>query len=494
MERGAGTATSNHDLGRRAARGALATLLGQGARIAVQLIGLVVLARMLEPEDFGLLAMVTAVIGIGEVLRDAGLSSASIQAESVSREQRSNLFWINTGIGALLSVVTLFAASGIAALYSDDRLTVVAQALSVTFILTGMSTQPRADLLRRLRFGAVATVDVSAQTLGLGLAIILAVHGAGIMALVAQQIAIAAIGTVLIFAFARYRPGMPSRGTEMGLLLRYGGNYTGTQLLGYISRNVDSLVIGQALGPITLGYYNRAFQLLSLPLNQLSGPATNVALPVLSRLQSDPKRYAAFLLRGQLLMLHVVAVIFTFSCAFAQPLIVTALGAQWAPSVPLFQILAVGGLFQAASFSTYWVFVSQGKMASNLRFAVVTRTAVVMAVVIGIQLGGVTGVAIAYSGSLVLLWPLGLWWLGYDSAVPRPKMIVLGLRTISAHALAAVASSALVLGLAGLDGGAALVAGLAAMSLFFAMLTVVCRPLRRDLATVILSRRLLKGM
>jgi O-antigen/teichoic acid export membrane protein len=170
-------------LGSRAARGAAVTLGAQGIKILVQLASVIVLARLLSPTDYGLVTMVVAIIGVGEIFRDFGLSSAAIQAPTLSRGQRDNLQWINTGIGLVLAG-TVFASAGlIAQLYGHEQLVPLAQVLSVTFLVNGFATQYRADLIRRMRFRALALADVAAPVVALGVAIVGALLGWGYWAL-----------------------------------------------------------------------------------------------------------------------------------------------------------------------------------------------------------------------------------------------------------------------------------------------------------------------
>ena len=329
-------------LGRMAAGGALVTMGGQLAKIAVQFGGVILLARLLTPRDYGLVTMVLAIVGVGEVLRDFGLSSAAIQARHLSRGQRDNLFWINTAIGLVLALVVFLMAGRIAAFYGEPLLRGLAQAIALTFLLNGLTTQYRAHLTRELRFKRLTAAEVGGQLAGL------AVAGYGYWALVVQQIVQAAMILAVMVAAARWLPGLPKRDAEVRSFLRFGGNVMASQLLAWFSNNVGQILIGNRLGAAPLGLYNRAFALVAMPLTQLNAPATSVALPVLSRLQGDPARYAAFLLRGQAALMHFLIAVFAFACAQAGPLIVLTLGARWTEAVPMFQALAVGAVFRAA--------------------------------------------------------------------------------------------------------------------------------------------------
>ena len=424
-------------LGRVAARGAAVTIVGQTAKVVIQLVGIVVLARLLSPREYGLLAMVVAFTGIGDLLRDFGLSSASIQARTVSPAQRSNLFWLNTAIGCALAVIAFLCAVPISWIYDQNDVVRIMQILAIVFLFEGLSTQFRADLNRKMRFARLAALDLTAQVLALTLAVVLAALGAGVWALVAQQVLQAMLVLLLLLAFAPIQISRPQRGVPMAGFLRFGGSVLMMQLLTYASRNVDSLVVGSRFGATELGGYNRAFQLLSLPLNQINAPASTVALPVLSRLQDDPPRFDRFLLRGQGVLMNLVLAIFAFAASQAHPLIILVLGDQWAPSVHLFQILAVAGAFQSAGYASYWVFLAKGRPDASLRYSLVGRPALILIVIAG-SLGGVTGVAVAYAAGTALLWPLGLWWIHATTGAPGLQLFIQGMRAVAAYATCAV--------------------------------------------------------
>lgn len=477
-------------LGRMAAGGALVTMGGQLAKIAVQFGGVILLARLLTPRDYGLVTMVLAIVGVGEVLRDFGLSSAAIQARHLSRGQRDNLFWINTAIGLVLALVVFLMAGRIAAFYGEPLLRGLAQAIALTFLLNGLTTQYRAHLTRELRFKRLTAAEVGGQLAGLAVAVVLALAGYGYWALVVQQIVQAAMILAVMVAAARWLPGLPKRDAEVRSFLRFGGNVMASQLLAWFSNNVGQILIGNRLGAAPLGLYNRAFALVAMPLTQLNAPATSVALPVLSRLQGDPARYAAFLLRGQAALMHFLIAVFAFACAQAGPLIVLTLGARWTEAVPMFQALAVGAVFQSAGYAAYWVFMSKGLTASQLRYAVISRTLVIACIASGAQWGAL-GVAMGYAVGSALSWPLALWWLGRISDAPVRGMAGNGVRAIAGYALCGVVSygtaahwaTALPMKLA---------LGAAAGAATFAAVCALWPGFRRDVAGILQTHTLLR--
>jgi PST family polysaccharide transporter len=478
-------------LGSIAARGAATTIVGQVARIAIQVGGLLILTRLLSLEDYGVFAMVTVVIGLGEVFRDFGLSTAAVQATTLSRPERANLFWLNTGIGLALALIGFAAAPLVAFLYGDDRLVVVMQILAATFLFNGISAQYRADLNRSLRFAALATIDVAAAAIGLGFAIVLSVLGYGYWALVAQQVVYALLSLVLVAIMAGWFPGWISRKTSVRSFVTYGSHLVVTQLVTYVGRNADTVVLGARLGAASLGVYNRAFQFILLPLNQINAPATKVAVPVLSRLKDDKERFGAFILHGQTVLLHLLVAAFAFAAAVAEPLILLLLGDKWAPLIPVFQILTVAGVARAASYPTYWVALSKGLTKVSMRLSLVSSPLLVVAAFVG-SFGGVIGVAIAVASVTLALWPFGLWLYGRHSDAPVMQLFLNGIQAIAGYGFCAIVAYLVMLPLGELIYIARLAVGLGGYVAGFAIVVLVWAPFRRSVKAVLKSRSLLR--
>lgn len=481
------TARAPRGLAAAAGRGAVVTFAGQIARILIQLGGIVLLARMLSPEDYGLTAMVLAIIGVANILRDFGLSSAAIQAKTVTPGQRANLFWINAAIGAVLTGIVAALAVPIAGFYDDPRLVGVTLALSVTFLLNGVATQFRADLNRTFRFGNLALIEIVSQALALGVALGMAAMGWGYWALVAQQVLFVAFEVLALPVVGGWWPGLPRRGEPMRQFLTFGGGVVASQVLTYMSRNVDSVVIGRSFGAVDLGFYNRAFQLMLLPLNQINAPSSRVALPTLSRLQEQPERYRQFLSFGQRVLLNIVSLILGFSLAQAPAVVLIALGPQWSETVPLFQILAIAGFFQAASFVSYWVFLSEGLTTWLFWYTLATRP-IMIAIIVAGALGGVHGVAWAYTLSVVVMWPLGMLWLSRKSTASMGHLFLNGLRTLAVYGVAAGASW---VSTQGIDPEAPFLQVLVGLVVFVAVLAaaLVVPAFRRDVQEIVAGRR-----
>lgn len=477
-------------LAHRAARGAGTMASAQILRIGLQLIGIVVLARLLVPSDYGLVAMATALVGVAEVLRDFGLAPAAIQAKALSSLERSNLVWANSALGLFLAALVACAAVPISSLYGDPRLFDIVLALSPIFFVNGVSSQLRADLSRGMRFRALARIEVAGQAIALVSGVAAAIIGMGYWAIVCQQLvqAIATLG-LLIFA-TKLQLRKYDRTVSLRPFFRYGSSLLGTQLLVYLTSNLDSVLIGARFGSAQLGLYNRAFQMLVLPLNQINSPATKVALPVLARLQDNDDQFLRFIIRGQLCLSWVVLPAFGYAAVNSELVVTLLLGDQWREASAIFAILAVGGMFQTLSYTTYWVFLAKGLTASNLRFALVTRSFMLAALCIG-SIFNVHAVAGAYSVSLLLIWLIGLLWISRASGFRSKTSLSLGLATLLLVMIASSASYVAGVYSSDLNSPLRLLITFAAFLACFSFLCLVIPPWRRQALDILSIVRIL---
>lgn len=423
-------------LGSTAARGALTMLTGQGMRILLQFAGVVVLARLLSPHDYGLLAIVVVIIGVGEIFRDFGLSSAAVRAPELTSEQGSNLFWINTGIGIVLGGTLFAVAAPLAAMYGQSEVRPIAQAMAIIFVVNGLATQFRAHLMRGLRFRWLAIVDVLAAALALGVAIGGALLGWEYWALVAQQITQALVILLGAALGARWRPGRPRRDVSVRPFVRFGANLVLSQVVNYGTNNVDTALVGYAYGAAPLGLYNRAYQLVVTPLSQIQSPVTSVAIPILSKIQEDQKRFSVYLVRGQLALGYPISLGLVTVALAAEPVVDLMLGEKWLAAVPLLQLFALAGVARNLAFVGYWVYVVRGLSGSLFRYSLVTGAIRVLCVVIGAQ-WGVVGVAAGLALAPWLAWPISLLWLSRVTTVPTRALYAGALRIIGVAGLSA---------------------------------------------------------
>ncbi|HXH86569.1 MAG TPA: oligosaccharide flippase family protein, partial [Nitrospira sp.] len=200
------------DIKQRTLRGGFAKVFVQAINFFLRIISLMVLARLLDPKDFGLVGMVMAVAGVFSLFKDAGLSMATVQRESITREQSSTLFWINMLVGAVLAFLLIVAAPILVSFYHERRLFWVAVVLAADFLFTGAAAQHSALLQRQMRFVALAVIEIFALVAGIAVGIGMALGGWGYWALVGMAVVQPAVSAVGYWLTSRWIPGLPRRG------------------------------------------------------------------------------------------------------------------------------------------------------------------------------------------------------------------------------------------------------------------------------------------
>jgi PST family polysaccharide transporter len=415
------------ELARQTARGAAWSIGSQGITVAITFLSTSILARLISPEAFGMIAMISAFFGLGEMIRDFGLTNAVIQATTVSRKEKVNLFWLNSAVGFLLMLCGLVIAEPLGSFYGNEDLANVARVLSITFLISGMTTQPRANLIRDMRTRAIAVIDVISILAALGLAVGLAINDMGIWALVGLQFGRIATTLVATLLADRFIPELPDRHTTIKPFVQFGLLTFAARLPVYLSTNVDSVLIGRILGAQELGFYSRSYQLARLPSQQLTAPLARVMLPTLSRLKDSPTGYNRALLRSQSVLSTISSIGYAIAVVFAAEIIRILLGPGWQQAVPIFQVLALCGMIETSHNLTYWVFVSKGIPYRHLQFSLISRPVLIFMIVLAVPFGTIV-VAWAYVIWMSLAWVFGVYWAGTSTPTPVRMLLSGGAR------------------------------------------------------------------
>lgn len=470
------------DLGRSAARGALATAASQGVRVVLQIVSLSVLARLLLPSDYGLVAMALAVIGIGHLVRDMGLYSAAVRAESLSEAQRDNLFWINTGLGVVLAALCCASGPLLAAAFGRDELVGIALWLAPTFVLSGMGTQYRANLIRDMRFAAVATCDVISQGVSVLVAVVIASMGGGYWALVAQHSVSGAAFLVMVVFLGRWLPGRYRRDAEIKPLLGLGASVMVSSLLTYVSYNLDAVVIGGRFGADAVGLYNRGSQLVRSTLKQVSSPVGAVALPIMGRLQNEPVRLINFAHKVQIAVGYPTAFAVSLIIALPSDVVRIALGDGWHEANPIVVWMAVAVLMAVVTDVASLLMIACGAAGALAKVSLSITSANVVGVLVGVTYG-IEGVAIGMAVAAVVCVPLSLIVLARATLLPVAGVAWGVVRLTGAMCVAALLAHLVCADLAVGSAGRLLVAALVSAGSFLALVVIV--PVRRDFQSLV---------
>lgn len=400
------------DLGARSARGGVVTITAHACKFVLSTVSAIVLARLLTPQDYGLIGMVAIIVGFLGMFQYLGLSTATIKWSELNHQQVSTLFWLNVGLSAAIMLLTIAAAPLAAWFYKEPRLVGITIGYAFAVLVTGFAIQHEAILIRQMRFGVTAAIEISAIAIGLAAAIVAAIYGAGYWALVINQLVLAVVTVIGAWIACRWRPSLPTRGAGVRSMVSYGGNITGYHIMSFFARNLDNLLLGKFWGAYQLGVYSRAYQMLLMPMSQINAPLMSVAVPALSRLADSPARYRSAFLKivEKIAMVTMPGVVFMI--ATSDWLVLFLLGPKWHDTGRIFMLLGIAAAVQPVTRAALWLFTTQGRARELFIWGIIGAGIAVTSIVGGLRWGAL-GVAAGYAASdLLLTTPLLFWFAG----------------------------------------------------------------------------------
>jgi O-antigen/teichoic acid export membrane protein len=398
MAEGVGVYFEDHkesrDLGRLALRGGIASVAMQYGNGVLQIAAAVVLARLLAPEDFGLVAIVTVLTSFAPLLIDFGLGDATALRSKITRSRVSSIFWLSSGIGLAIAVVVAACSPLIAWIFRDPRLEAIALYSAITFVLWGVSNQHLALLRRTMQFGRIAKIQILSTLAGVAIAIFIAICGYGYWALVFRPIASSLCVAIGAWLVCRWRPGFPVLDNEVKSMVRFGLHVVGFTVTNSVARAVDRIALGLFYRPDVVGYYQNATTLYDYSISFTLTQLHTVGSAALSKLQSNPaalrQKYEAALSALAFFVMPAAAIL----SVTAQDLTVMLLGEKWRAAGLLLSIIALRGIFQVIEGSQGWLHLSIGRADRWRNWGIVAAVVQVVAVLGGLPFGA-TGVAVA---------------------------------------------------------------------------------------------------
>jgi O-antigen/teichoic acid export membrane protein len=406
MAEGVGTYFEDHreskDLGRLALRVGVVSVVIQYGNGALQVVASIILARLLAPEDFGLVAIVTVLMGFAPLLIDFGLGDATAQRSKITQSQVSSLFWISSGIGLAVAVVVVACSPLIAWLYREPRLEPIALCIAITFVLSGMSNQHLALLRRKMQFGTIGKIQFLGTLAGLVVAVVVAVGGYGYWALVLRPVTNAFCVALGAWLACRWRPGFPVFDEEAKSMVRFGLHVVGFSVTYTLAKSMDRVALGLVDRPDQVGYYQNAMNLYDNSIFTALIQMHTVGSAALSKLQANPaalrEKYEAALSALAFFVMPFSAIL----SVTAEDLTVILLGEKWRTAGLLLQILALRGIFQVIEGSQGWLHLSIGRADRWRKWGIVSALVLVAAVLGGLPFGP-RGVAMAVVLASVVL-------------------------------------------------------------------------------------------
>lgn len=389
------TSFLSKDLGKHAGKALASVAVSNILTNIMGLGGTIILARLLGPEDFGLMAMLATAIALLTVFENFGLYFATIQKKTLSNEELNFLFWANLVVASLMAAVMFFSAGFIANFFHEPQLKELSQVLALAFICRGAANQHAALLNRKLQHGKSSMATVVAVFLATGGSIVMAMTGFGVWSLIWRQVIEAFVRTVMLWLYTGWIPRFVSWQKDFMHSLGFGASMTVSNLMYYLSRNADDILIGKYIGAEQLGYYKLSYQILLLPLRRINEPVGQVMIPLLSQLQDQPERYRKNYMRAVHLLAMLQWPLGVLFLIHGVTIIEIVFGAEWLPAVVPLQWLAASLFIQALSNTTGWLFISQGRSKEILYWAIFTSVTTIISFLIGLPYG-IGGVAMWY--------------------------------------------------------------------------------------------------
>ncbi len=384
-------------LAKRTIAGGAIAVGAQFVRFALQLASSAVLARLLEPSQFGLVAMAGTVTAFIVVLTELNVATAAVQQEKLDQNTASALMWIAIGTGILAFLISAAAAPASLWFFEDPRLPLVVLGLGLNAPIYAFGALHAALLTRNMRWLDLQIASLSALATGVIAAIIAAkVFAAGYWALVIQLWITALTTTAAVWILCPWRPSIVKDWSAAKSSLKFGFHLTGAMILNYFHLQLDNILIGARWGSVELGFYSRAYNLLMMPLNFLSGPLGSAMIPALSRLHREPTKWREAYLDALGVITFVGAGIAGMLYGGASPIIDIVLGPQWQAVKLIFSCLVLGMLATVPMSATGWIYISTGRTDRMFYWSMIGVPIYVTSFLIGLPYGAV-GVALCYS-------------------------------------------------------------------------------------------------
>ncbi|PWV93812.1 PST family polysaccharide transporter/teichuronic acid exporter [Paenibacillus cellulosilyticus] len=364
----------------------------------VQFAQLAILSRLLNPSDYGIMGMITVVVGFAQIYSDVGISNAIIYRQDISRQQLSSLYYLNVLSGVLVLLVVLAVSPLIAWFYNEPKLLTPLWWVSLIFIIIPIGQQYQVLCQKELKFNQLAIFDILSYSLGLVVAITSAWMQAGVMSLVLGQLTVSSVKTLclVLVGMRSWKPGFHFKFNEVKEFIKFGAYQMGEKTIHFFSTNIDYIIIGKMFGTQVLGYYTFAYQLAIIPVMKINPVVTQVALPIFARIQHEKKK----LREGYLTVLQYLSMInfpIYAGLIIASPLFIPIMfGDKWNGSILFIQVLSLMGLIRSTIQPNNSLLLAIGRADLSFKWTVISMFVLLPSIGIGVTVGQAEGIAWGY--------------------------------------------------------------------------------------------------
>jgi PST family polysaccharide transporter len=394
------------DLKRRSLLSGLISFAAQPIKLGLGIGSTAILARILTPADFGLVAMVAPLLALADSLSNFGLETAAVQREELDNEQLNQSFWLSLKVNAVIVGLMLIMAPILAKFYNQKELIGITLLMILGFVAICLTFVHKSLLKRQMRFGILTIIEVISLIIAAAIAIFAAYQGWSYWALVLQLVVMQLIQSIGYLIICPWLPEKPIKNqktdSSLQAMFSYGAHLTGFRFLMRIGMQLDRILVGYLSGATALGLYQAAYKWSYFSFQQVYFPLFDVAVSSFSRTLHDTNLYRSYCRKGLMLLFALCMPALTFSFVEAYNLLKGLLGNQWLEAVPLFRVLSVAVFVGSMYRVTKWLYVSSGQTQQQFRWGLIHTPIVILAVVIGSQWGAF-GVALGYTTATCLL-------------------------------------------------------------------------------------------
>ena len=354
---------------------------------AVQFVILIILARLLLPEEFGLIAMLTIFIAIAQSFINSGFGQALIQKQNATHIDECSIFYFNIFVGFLAAGLLCLAAPWIAGFYNQPLLVPLTCALSLNLIINAFGLVQTTLLTKHIDFKTQLKVGVIATVISGTIGVTMALNGFGVWSLVAHSLGSNFFRTILLWFFNTWRPSLIFSYASLRSMFAFGSRLLASGLLDTVFQNIYLVVIGKLFSPIALGFYSRAKELQQVPVNNISAIISRVTFPVFSSMQNDKPRLKRGVRKALTMLVMINFPIMIGLAIVAKPLVLVLLTEKWLPCVPYLQLLCAGGMLYTLHVINLNVLIAQGRSDIFFRLEILKKIVTVITIVVTYRWG-----------------------------------------------------------------------------------------------------------
>ena len=363
------------------------TSLQQFSNQGVSFIVSLILARLLMPEEFGLIALISVFISIGKSLMDVGLNQSLIRSSNVNKEDFDTVFIFNL-VGSITIYILIFlVAPLISDFYHQPLLTKIVRVYSLVIVINAFDVIQTTQLVKNLKFKTQMKISVPSLIIGGTTGITLAYNGFGVWSLVWSGIVQSATAAIQLWFWSDWRPSLNFSKEKFKEHFHFGYKLTLSSLLDTLFNNVYTILIGKFFAPAMVGFYNRADTLKQLPVTNIGSILNKVTFPLFSKVQHDDVVLKNLYKKLMQLVIYIVAPIILFMSALAEPLFRFLFTEKWLPAVPYFQILCWNGILYPIHSYNLNILKVKGRSDLFLKLEIIKKITISLMIIVSFQFG-----------------------------------------------------------------------------------------------------------